>query len=381
MADASPPAAAQIPPDAPNISLAFPPVLTYAVEQKRWERGISWLLAIVCISQLMVLPQAASDWANLLRPIPLPHIPVRLGRAWLPPPPTALEYLREQFDFLFSLTVLPITSLVISAAAFLLLTGMARVRSILFIAAAVQVIVHLVIAVGTISFAFLTDPVSHPYGSLSHPFYQRPSILLSGLSSLDNFVAPAFPVALLTLVLGHTEDPDRRRGWNASAGMIWWVTAIACLLAAIPTIVRFLQNPVLNWFALSRRVFSILFGEGFLTTLAGIGDLCQLAACFAVLPLVLYTCLRGPRGRSMLLIFAILFMMGAVHPMNYLGEILAHGAMWTPSFLSSPSLSTLEPLLSPMKWIAIALAFPLAVRMALSLSAVRARLDGEPQES
>lgn len=94
------------------------------------------------------------------------------------------------------------------------------------------------------------------------------------------------------------------------------------------------------------------------------------------LPLVLYTLCRGPKGRHALLIYAALLLIGAVVPATVFIQSLNR---LTSSIHLGDHLSLIydiAPAAFALHTLALAAAFPLAIRMALTLSAVRESLDG-----
>ncbi len=106
-----------------------------------------------------------------------------------------------------------------------------------------------------------------------------------------------------------------------------------------------------------------------------VGTLCGGLACFSVYGVTLWTLLRGPKGRAALMICAALLAVkavcvdGSTAYMNISELFSSPDPVWKDtggSLLGAASLANLA-------W---CLAFPLAVRMALSLAEVRAKLDG-----
>jgi hypothetical protein len=344
---------------------AAPNVLQYALQQKHWERGVSWLLGVVCVSQLMLLPLPVIQWASSQL---LPG-----GRRVFAGVPAAWD-VRQVAEFAIDVTAIPATSLVIALASFLLLMRVAWARRVLAAAAWAQI----VLLVASATARVITAPV---FGwTFFTPYLVR---LRSSwwLDAIEQVVTAGFPLLLAVIVLGHAagDARARRRPW-AGAGAIWWATAAGCLLASLPTAFRWLSNFYPRMVSTAKNVFSVYFGTGWDDSVRGIGDAATALACLSVVVLVVYTVCRGPRGRQALLIYAALLLVAAAVPAVSFVRALEHLRLYGRGITWGTILYDLAPAANALYELSLAVAFPLVVRMALSLSAVRERLDGAAQE-
>jgi hypothetical protein len=334
-----------------------PAILQYAMQQKLWERGISWLLGIVCVSQLLMIPAPILKIRQLFSGSvgPLPR-PWRMVPSW-----HVGDYVALGESILF-----PAGAMVIAICAFFLLMRARWPRIPLLAACLLQIVVIFAAAGGRV--------ISGAIYRLGYGGNWMPDSS-ELLAALQQVVSLAYPILLLYMVLRQvaSNQVTHRRG---RATAIWWTTAAACMLVSAGTAVTWIEESPGIWYLTCKHVFGVLLGTGWLESMMGVGEITGAFAAFSSYVIVGYTVLRGRRGRQALLICAALFFVAAVFTaVPPLIEMPFQ--MW--SFrVGHLSVYDMERIADRVYPFAIAVAFPLAIRMALSLSAVRAQLDGEP---
>jgi hypothetical protein len=183
-----------------------------------------------------------------------------------------------------------------------------------------------------------------------------------------------YPLVLLALVL-------RRRAVSGrlGSGAIWWITAGACMTVAVPVVFAWMDRRygIPMWYQIARQLFSVWFGESVFASILGLAMATASFASVSAFVATVWTICRGVRGRNALLICAALLTVSAGCMVVVLGA-----TVWeTRSYLMAGPMSSAW--WEQANWVAemlrdcaVCMAFPLAVRMALSLAEVRERLDG-----
>jgi hypothetical protein len=338
------------------------PVLSYAHIEKRWGRDVQWLVGIVCVSQVFLLPDAVltwlgfldSPWSVLPRPWGMPRPPVFLF---------GLDYTNAVHMYGLK-TLEPFISALVAGACAWYLVRSSGIGVLRFLSAALILLIgfdHLSLFGEERTTFFL---VRHGYGMDS--MYD---LMWPNSQSLFALVLRLYPLLLLMMVL------PRRSRKKPPAGVIWWTTAAALCAAAAPIMSKWTDDFPAEWYYSAVRVFSWWFGRSWEGSVFGVGDMARSLASVSLLVIVPWVVFRGPRGRPALMISAALLAVWACFTMfACMGCVLPRVSV----IARLPVSRIRESLEDPASCLAsggIALAFPLAVRMALSLTEVRERLD------
>jgi hypothetical protein len=217
-----------------------------------------------------------------------------------------------------------------------------------------------VLEVGT-SFYYVKYP---PVSSALIAYFQK-----LALDSIAILAVYAYPPLLSALVMKKSKP---------HVSVIWWVTIAACVAMALP-ILR-------DWYFEFDKQRDDAIGNMFLvdqerlSPLLAIGSMAGALACFAAMVAVVWTLLHGPKGRAALLICAALlvvrgFCLGASAVFQ---EVWLAYWRWTSPSATFWDWAVLLPLSRALATGISLIAFGLAIRVALSLSEVRAKLDRLP---
>jgi hypothetical protein len=321
------------------------PVLGYAIQQQRWERGILWLTCIVFVTQLLTLPAGICNYALLL--------------SW-------------SFRWRFLTPTLGIielcwaaASLVAAITAFLLLLQVRRTHAAFMISALLVVgmlLVRMIFTIGYYRWSYRWGGVMSEAGPV--------------LTAIAEFTLWSYPLVLLAAVTRRSDGTQR----NLRAAAIWWMTAVAALLVAAPAVFHWLSYPQEMWEQCLVQTLAVFIGKDWWQSLTGIGMLAGSLAAFSVIFAIAWTLYRGVSGRWALMICAALWVVFATGTFGTnLGLELYH-----PRFGSAATVFSLSFFADDLREAALSLsslagcmAFPLAIRVALTLSDVRARLEGK----
>jgi len=338
-----------------------PILLNYTQAQRRWDRNIFYLLSLVCISQAFQVPAPVLQW---LERFTYPVFIFWSSESWWT---TSRRY--SEFAQLVGSTIgLPLTALLVSLAAFLMLFQVRYTRITLIVLASVQ------IALLTWILAAVSFETYAPEGWTFYTPYSSEELHEHGLGAwFRYFVCIVYPLVLLFAVMrpaSRATDPKTPR---PRAAWIWRITATACALFAVPTLFNWCTDATMRWVWMTRAIFGVYFGEGWENSLRGIGELSETFACFSMIPLLIYARLKGPAGRHALLICAALLVVAAIAPLWSLVAYLSD--FHVGSGLSVGSLHVFEYPVYLFSKVILALTFPLSLRIALSLADLREILD------
>jgi hypothetical protein len=318
------------------------PVLGYeAIQRKRWERGVLWLTWIVCFTQSLVVLKDLHAWAYVLT-----HAP----SMWV----------GEYFWGILAL-LLQVSSLAIACCGWLLLFLGARVRRAFAWCTWFSVLVWLL----AIGYSCFRDDT----WMLRETGYNQDSGIM-GFVAIT--VICWYPTVLLATTIRRPHETQRPLG----PGVIWWTTAVAAMLVAAPIMLPWICDFRGEWMSHAVQVFAVLFDNDARITVAGIGRMTGALASFIAFGAIAWTFYRGAAGRWALMVCAALWLVYA---------ILVHGSrllevIWNfaHDFLVYRSTRIdFQSVVESVLELAIFFAFPLAIRVALTLSDVRARLEGK----
>jgi hypothetical protein len=154
------------------------------------------------------------------------------------------------------------------------------------------------------------------------------------------------------------------------------MTAVAAMLVAWPTIWDWTMRFEGTWTNHVITVFAPAAGRPWWRSILGVGMLAGSVASWSAFLAVAWTLFRGISGRWALMICAALWVVYAVgHSGTYLGEGIARGVSEYLAGYSVGARSEVRQIVAQLQRLAGLLAFPLAIRVALTLSDVRARLE------
>jgi hypothetical protein len=329
-------------------------VLEYAIQQRRWERGVLWLVGIVCVTQLLTLPAGACELLQTVR-----WWKWKMGGGyggWTGDISNGLLMLR------------PVGSLFTAANAFLVLMGVQWARTALKVCVRWMLLLVFGILIASAVTGRLSTMLEAP-----DEYFENHSLSL--LFAIGYTILFCYPLVLVSVVLPRKDPSQRRLGaWG-----IWWLSASACLLIAAPTVADWVADPEMNWIKTAQLVFSPIVDSAWWKTFRGVGMISGAAACFSVLPAILWTLYRGSAGRWALMIAACLWV---VYAAGFHGTLVPLG-IYEDLFWSFPypvRAGYVDPGIYTTAWslreFSLWMAFPLAIRVALSLSDVREKLDG-----
>jgi hypothetical protein len=315
------------------------------------------------VSQLFVVPDAILTWlAFVASPTSV------LPRFWMRPPPPeflfGLDYVNAVHIYGLK-TLEPLLSGLVACGCALYLFGNRGVGVLRFLTILLltQIVFdHISLFGEDRTTLFLTR-----HGYASDNMYDSVS---RDSRAMIVLVLRTYPLVLMMMVV------PRRSRRRPPAGLIWWTTAAALCMAAAPIICKWIDGFPAEWYFSAVRVFSWWFGRSWEASVMGVGDMARSLASLSVIVLVPWIVLRGPRGRPALMISAALLVAWAGLTMiAYMGLLLPQSVMMA-RWLTGTLHGCLEDPASLLASGGIVLAFPLGVRMALSLAEVRARLDG-----
>ncbi len=317
-------------------------VLGYATRPRKLESGTRWLLGIVSVTQASTLIKPAVTWGWLIKN-----------------PSVWPDWLSEHglYDLGVSMILAPLCALLVIALSSVVLLRIPGPRR--------SSVVMIWVALG-----FMAIAADRDYW-LNLPLGEQASVtkqICFGIEILARLAISSYPLILLTRVIewnyGYL-NPARTR-------TIWWLTAGACMLIALPT--------VLNWTLTHQPIWNdvIVNSDDWLTTVEAFGVLTGNLVPFGVCGILAWTILGGrAKGRAALMICAAMLMVGAVALEG--SQMLSDGFdLWLKLPLSGAALPVdyAQPFFESLGIFIFAVTFPLTVRLALNLPDVRAKLDG-----
>jgi hypothetical protein len=323
-------------------------VLGYAQDQQRWEKGVRWLLWIVCgAAWVQGLSAGVIGWKDVENRI--------MWRSFAAPVEVVVCEVATAVGWLW-----------VGCVTFWGLLRFGRVRGWVVWSLSIQMAV---LASRALALA------------LDRSFYFSPylrSVAIPGEavgSHTTGFIQTLMP-GLYPLVLLAFLYPSRDGGRRPSGRALWWLTAGTCVAAALPLtqvwVTQFestYHRTIVNLWIISRNSpWSQMVALG---TLAG--TFAGFFACGAVLWMAF-----GRKGRAALKICAALLV---VYAIGAEGGAVGRWAMHISGtgILSRP-LSAPFDIAEAITSVALWVAFAAAVRVALDLADVRARLEGGRSE-
>jgi hypothetical protein len=337
-------------------------VLSYARPPNPRDRAVTWLVWIVFTSQLLMAFWPLSLWIDLVSSRPtLASIPMFES-----------VHLRWLFEFISrvvgDMTLIPITRLIVAGMAYLILVrvegALAPMRRWTWILLGLICSSCLIRGV-----AFLEEDPGFYRNVLfetfpGHTFSNAFTVLFDQLGAI---AAHGFPLLLLLLMI----SPGKELRQHSRGTQIWWLTAGACLVVALPAAVVWLVDFKPQWMSVAVELAAAFHGEGWISGVVAVADLVRAAGCILVFVALAWAICRGTKPWRVVKIFSSLLVVQAA---AFYGLGLLRTTAWQ-LHIGAPATDWLE-LTIFLSDFAAALAFPLAVRMALSLAEVRARLDG-----
>jgi hypothetical protein len=319
------------------------PMLAYANERARWEKGVRWLLWIVC----------GVAWVKCLcAAVGLNPFLVYWGR-W--DGATAGELAAG------------IGWALVGSGAFCGLLRIGRMRRWIILIFGIQAVLLSIVA--AIALTAVDDWRFYTPGRMYVSIYSpMRSFGGSGVWVVGSAIAALYPLVLTAILYPR---PDGRRPPAARA--IWWMTAGACAAAAA----AHTQSWVTQFGAAYEETVIALWvvsGRGPWSPLIAIGKLAGTFAGFAAYGAIVWTLVRGPRGRAALKICAALLVVYAV---GAGGGAVGYELAWLIDAGMGARHKSVIPLMAHAVSVAATwIAFAAGVRVALDLADVRARLEG-----
>jgi hypothetical protein len=325
-----------------------PAVLGYTAQvgqQKRLERGIMWLVGIICAAQLLMLPIGVCYW---LVYFPYYHFNFSQKYYW---------------DALVAL-LQTVGALVTAVFGLLFLLGIQRARGIFVVGAWVICLLSV--------FHFLI------YLWFCRSFlYFTSWQVRDTVAAFTQMVIWCYPVMLAAIAM---KSPQMKRRY-AQGWILWSITATAAVAVAMQTIVSFSLDLESVWLEHAAAVFAATWDGPWHETPTGIGMIAGAMASCSAIGAVAWSFYRGVSGRWALMICAALWVVfaGGVFGTELLREIESlrlRGLRAFPPAMANDLWGSLQALST----LAAYLAFPLAIRVALTLSDVRAKLERTPRD-
>jgi hypothetical protein len=357
------------------------PTLRYAATKNRWERGVMWLTGIVCIVQLMGIPEAIILWIRFL---------LANGVTALAPPAFGLTIVYVNYFLLVvcRMALLPLCQLAIVGLSLRVLARKDGARRGLFLACLAAALLEMQWGFAPAAWASYSEDQHRrfwtPYTGGIGENWQTWSFIYRDKAwgyLLGEIVVNCYPLVLLACVIRRQDEAMRRQ---MGATGLWIITIAACVLMALPTSIEWITSFPNRYLITTSMVFAIYLDRGVSGSVFGIGIAAGAGACLSIFFAIVYTLFKGPKGRASLMICAaLLTVFAAAVP----GQAFLTAAFEFARGIMSGRLP-LNMFLGPcfsvamdLTTFAAALAFPLALRMALSLSDVRDKLDGMRQPS
>jgi len=317
-------------------------VLMYAAtQQRRWERGLLWLACIICATQFLSLPAGVCG-----------HVSDALD-PWV---------YSDQFKgaiFLDSFRTAVSLGATVCAALFVINRQWAHRGLIL---CSWLMVVFCVIA--TLYSMRELSPYRFDPSDRHNPMHETIA------QKAADLMLWCYPLLLLSAVLERRGGTGRK--WSASA--IWSFTAFAALVIALPAVVAWLTGLESTYIHSASGIADDFTNDIWWDKVVALGMTACAIASFGTFIAVVWTYFRGTSGRRWLIGCTAFW---AVYAAAVFGTALCVGLYHIDYRYRYGVLSSLSEAASDLRRLAGFLAFPLAIGVALTLSDVRARLEGK----